>query len=112
MTELQQLNLRFFRAEVVHRSKGAHRKKKAYYTKTFAAGVTPRDYLRELAQIDRKKCGELMCAIEMQDATIDRWWDCDSYRGEFLANYRRRIAQIRKEYGLTSNDVKRFMRVN
>lgn len=112
MNELAELNKRYFVTSVNYRSKGAGRAKKAYYTRSFASGVTPRDYLSEFARINRKKCGEFLCAIELQDATGDRWWDCDGYRSEFLANYRRRITQIRKEYGLTSSEVKRFMRVN
>lgn len=68
-----------------------------------------RGWRKELAESRPKEYALLLCSEELatfEDDTM-RWND----RRAQANDYRRAIAKIRKEYGLTSNDVARFMRV-
>lgn len=53
----------------------------------------------------------MLCREANELLNEDRWWDTPNYRNEHLADYRREITKIRKEYGLASDEVRRYMRI-
>lgn len=110
--ELNELN---GMAYAIHRktikSKGAGKGQKYAYTKVWSGRMTRNEYLGELARIDRKECGLFLCKVEYAELCADRWWDTPGYRATHLTAYRRKITELRKEYGLTSAEVSEFMRV-
>lgn len=93
------------------KNKGADKGCKYTYTKVWSDRMTRREYLNRMAEIDRRECGLFMCKMEWMQWRDDRWWDNDTYREENLRYYRSTITSIRKEYGLTSSDVKQYMKL-
>ena len=108
---IDELNRKYFVSEVRRKKKGAGKGYKEYVELCFNENYTRRDYLRELAEVDKSACGLFLCKIEFSDLTEDRWWDTPDYRATHLKDYRRRITELRKEYGLRSADVAEFMKV-
>ena len=107
----KELDAKYFVTKEKRKKKGAGKGYKISYSKEWREGVRPIDYLTELNSIDRTACGLLLCRIEHNDLTTDRWWDTPNYRATHLREYRGKITSIRKEYGLTSAEVSEFMRV-
>lgn len=93
------------------KKKGAGKGYKVTYKVQFNPAYTPSEYLNEYEQTDSIGCGLFLCQVEFNDLTNDRWWDVPTYRDEHLTTYRRKITTIKKCYGLTNADVKKFMRV-
>lgn len=93
------------------KKKGANRGYKYTYETVWSDAMTRRQYLDELARIDRIECGLFLCGMEQMEMTGDRWWDVPDYRDEAIRDYRGRIKRIRAEYGLSKSAVSEFMRV-
>lgn len=108
---IRELDSKYFETRTTRKKKGAGKGCKVSHTTVWREGVKPCDYLAELSSIDRTACGLLLCKIEFADTTEDRWWDTPDYRATYLKEYRRKITDIRKEYGLRSADVAGFMKV-
>lgn len=68
-------------------------------------------YCAAMAELFPKEYGLMLCREANELLNEDRWWDTPNYRNEHLADYRREITKIRKEYGLTSDEVRRYMRI-
>lgn len=110
-TPLTKLNDNAFAVRARRKKKGADKGYKYTYTTVWSGEMTRAEYLNRLVGIDRRQCGLFLCRLELNELTGDRWWDVPSYRAAHLKGYRSKITAIRKEYGLTSTEVRGFMRV-
>lgn len=106
-----ELNRKYFVTDVRRKKKGAGKGYKEYVEVSFNESLTRRDYLRELAEVDKTACGLFLCKVEHEGFTTDRYWDVPDYRDEAIKDYRGRIRAIRMDYGLSKNAVAEFMRV-
>lgn len=102
---------RYYVTKVRVKHMGRNKKDKKFYSIEWNPEMSRREYLREYMEADPRGCGLFLCRVEFNDLTEDRWWDTPGYRGAVLAEYRRKITRIRKQYGLASSEVKEFMRV-
>ena len=93
------------------KKKGANKGYKYSYERVGSGAMSRAEYLKRLAEIDRKECGLFLCGVERFNFTEDKWWDIPSYRDEAIKSYRERIKGIRMQYGLSKSDVTKFMRV-
>lgn len=107
----RELNAKYFAVSTSKHKKGVDKGYKVTYKVRFNPAYTPAEYLSEYEETDPIGCGLFLCQVEFNDLTADRWWDVPTYREEHLTTYRRKITAIKKRYGLTNADVKKFMRV-
>lgn len=108
---LDELNGVAYATHTTKKKKGANKGYKVIYTTIWSDRMTRKEYLTELARIDRHGCGLFLCKVERNELLEDDWWDTPTYRKEHLQSYRRKITELRKTYGLTSAEVSEFMRV-
>lgn len=108
---LTELNGVAYAIRTERKKKGAGKGYKCTYRKIWSDRMTRAEYLNELCKTDRHECGMFLCKVEHAELCADLWWDTPGYRATHLQNYRRKITEIRKNYGLTSSEVSEFMRV-
>lgn len=70
-----------------------------------------KDYPDGIVSMPQERVYHFLCDIEHRQMIDDRWWDIPECRSEMMKDYRSRITAIRKEYGLTSAQVSRFMKL-
>lgn len=108
---MEKLFMNYCKPVIRRKKKGAGKGDKLYFDSLgWDENKTRRQYLRELAEADKNACGLFLCKVELNDLIADQWWNVPTYREKHLTKYRGRITAIRKEYGLSSKDVKAFMR--
>lgn len=69
------------------------------------------DYLRELSEVEPKRYALELCRIEMAELHEMIRICGESNRKQTIRDYRGKIASIRKDYGLTYDEVAEFYKV-
>lgn len=81
---------------------------KGYKTEYEWRWTDRKGYCEALQRNSPVEYGLMLCRIEHNGITDDKWWDTPSYRKIAIKDYRSRIAAIRKKYGLSYDSVKKF----
>lgn len=108
----KELFAKYTETKVTRKSKGAGKGYKSTVCTVWRDGFAMHNYITELEAADRAAYAIERCRVEYADMVCDRWWDCDSCRKSELKAYRSRITALRKEYGLSYDDIKPFMNVD
>lgn len=108
METLTGLKANYYEYKVRRKKKGAGKGYKIKTELVWKRDASRREYLNEFGRNDPKGCGLFLCGLERYEMQQDRWWDCDECRNWMVKEYRSRIAKIRKEYGLSYDEVKEF----
>jgi hypothetical protein len=100
-----ELKKKYFHLHCQERSKGKNRAPKLVITPVLRDGMRWEDYMRELKEVDPHMYGLELCYLERYEFQTENhlYWG--------VAEHRKRIAALKKKYGLSNREVQKFLTV-